>query len=115
MEAAGIRERCRAQVVEQAAGQPLGRLLLPPLLEVGEHVPRRGALQPAVHVVPRLPRPAAPQGRVLEVVLHEVVSVRRVQALEQRVLLVVVPDPNNSSSRELLKSLKFEKTNLTCL
>jgi len=86
----GVGERRRAQV-EQAAAHVLRRLLPPPLLEVGEHVPRRGTFQSAVHVVPRLPRAAAPQGGVLVVVLHEVVEVRRVEVPEQRVVLVVVP------------------------
>jgi hypothetical protein len=77
LEAGGVRER-RGGQVQQVAAHVRRRLLPPPLLEVGEHVPRRRALEPAVHVVPRLTRPAVAQAGVLEAVLHEVVAVRPV-------------------------------------
>uniref|UniRef100_J3M4E0 Uncharacterized protein n=1 Tax=Oryza brachyantha TaxID=4533 RepID=J3M4E0_ORYBR len=69
----------------------LAALLAPPLLEVVEHVPRHGALEAAVDVVPRLPRAALRQRRRREVWLVEVVVVRRAQRPEQRVARRVVP------------------------
>ncbi|BAH92966.1 Os05g0171050 [Oryza sativa Japonica Group] len=69
----------------------LAALLAPPLLEVVEHVPRHGALEAAVDVVPRLARPALGHRRRREVRLVEVVVVRRPQRPEQRVERRVVP------------------------
>uniref|UniRef100_A0A452Y491 Uncharacterized protein n=1 Tax=Aegilops tauschii subsp. strangulata TaxID=200361 RepID=A0A452Y491_AEGTS len=65
--------------------QVLAALLAPPLLEVVEHVPRHGALEAAVDVVPRLPRPALGDRRRREVGLVEVVVVGAVQRPEQGV------------------------------
>ncbi|BAF12194.1 Os03g0391300 [Oryza sativa Japonica Group] len=75
---------------QKAVLAPAG-LLAPPLLEVVEHVPGRGALDAAVDVVPWLPRPALGDGRAGEVGLVEVAAVGGVERPEQRVLLRVVP------------------------
>ena len=68
----------------------LAALLPPPLLEVVQHVPCRWAFDLAVDVVPWLPRPAIVDGRAGDVVLVEIVGVRRVERAEQGVGLRVV-------------------------
>ncbi|CAL4895470.1 unnamed protein product [Urochloa decumbens] len=91
-----LRERHRRRRDDLVAEVPeldeevLAALLAPPLLEVVEHVPRHGALEAAVDVVPGLPRPALGDRRRREVWLVEVVVVRAAQRPEQRVARRVV-------------------------
>ncbi|GER32587.1 glutamyl-tRNA reductase [Striga asiatica] len=54
------------------------------------HVPGSGPLDPAVDVVPRLPRPALSNGRAREVWLMEIVPVDRIQRPEKGVIPRVV-------------------------